>query len=70
MVKNTDAFDNKKIKVPFVVPTINSDDKNQILRHYLQISSRMDQIYVNLKKNFKIIQNLTSQLVFQMLLLD
>ena len=32
MAKKTDAFDNKKIKVPFVVPTINSDDKNKILK--------------------------------------
>ena len=31
MNKKTAAFGNKKIKVPFVVPTINSDDKNQIL---------------------------------------
>ena len=32
MNKKTDAFGNKKIKVPFVVPTINSNDKNQILK--------------------------------------
>tara|TARA_Y100000310_G_scaffold67029_1_gene62347 strand:+ start:5047 stop:6216 length:1170 start_codon:yes stop_codon:yes gene_type:complete len=32
MNKKTDAFNNKKIKVPFVVPTINSNDKTQILK--------------------------------------
>ena len=30
MKKKTDAFNNKKIKVPFVVPTINPSDKRQI----------------------------------------
>ena len=32
MNKKIDAFNNNKIKVPFVVPTINSSDKKEIMR--------------------------------------
>ena len=31
MDKKLDAFNNQKIKVPFVVPTINSSDKKEIM---------------------------------------
>ena len=56
MVKNTDAFDNKKIKVPFVVPTINSDDKNQILK---ALSSNLLTDGPNLREFEKKFQNYT-----------
>jgi len=56
MNKKTDAFDNKKIKVPFVVPTINSNDKNQILR---ALSSNLLTDGPNLREFEKKFQNYT-----------
>ena len=56
MAKKTDAFDNKKIKVPFVVPTINSDDKNQILK---ALSSNLLTDGPNLREFEKKFQNYT-----------
>ena len=56
MNKKTDAFDNKKIKVPFVVPTINSDDKNQILK---ALSSNLLTDGPNLREFEKKFQNYT-----------
>ena len=56
MDKKTDAFDNKKIKVPFVVPTINSDDKNQILK---ALSSNLLTDGPNLREFEKKFQNYT-----------
>ena len=56
MNKKTDAFDNKKIKVPFVVPTINSNDKNQILK---ALSSNLLTDGPNLREFEKKFQNYT-----------
>ena len=56
MAKKTDAFDNKKIMVPFVVPTINSDDKNQILK---ALSSNLLTDGPNLREFEKKFQNYT-----------
>ena len=56
MAKKTDAFNNKKIKVPFVVPTINSDDKNQILK---ALSSNLLTDGPNLREFEKKFQNYT-----------
>ena len=56
MDKKTDAFDNKKIKVPFVVPTINSNDKNQILK---ALSSNLLTDGPNLREFEKKFQNYT-----------
>ena len=56
MNKKTDAFGNKKIKVPFVVPTINSNDKNQILK---ALSSNLLTDGPNLREFEKKFQNYT-----------
>ena len=56
MAKKTDVFDNKKIKVPFVVPTINSDDKNKILK---ALSSNLLTDGPNLREFEKKFQNYT-----------
>ena len=56
MNKKTDAFNDKKIKVPFVVPTINSNDKNQILK---ALSSNLLTDGPNLREFEKNFQNYT-----------
>jgi len=56
MNKKTDVFDNKKIKVPFVVPTINSNDKSQILK---ALSSNLLTDGPNLREFEKKFQNYT-----------
>lgn len=56
MNKKIDAFNDKKIKVPFVVPTINSNDKNQILK---ALSSNLLTDGPNLREFEKNFQNYT-----------
>ena len=59
MNKKLDAFNNKKIKVPFVVPTINSSDKKEIMS---ALSSNLLTDGPNLRKFEKNFSTLTKSL--------